>query len=213
MSEEIGNAFLDAARTTADLVRDAAVIDAWTSPSALEGMTVGAVACHLGDQVLNARRLVAAPSADGELIAMFEHYARASWIRSGHEGEANVGIRTGSAERAEAGPESLQRELEEAIGELPGVLAGKDPSDPVLVPWQGWCLTRDDLLVTRMMEIVVHADDLACSVGLETPTFPEAVMEPVLRLLVHLSVRKHGQAPVVRALSRKERAPGDITAF
>jgi hypothetical protein len=38
-------------------------------------------------------------------------------------------------------------------------------------------------------------------------------MSPVLDLLVRLSISKHGQASVVRALARKERAPRDITAF
>jgi hypothetical protein len=64
-----------------------------------------------------------------------------------------------------------------------------------------------------MMEIVVHADDLACSVDLDTPQFPDPVIRPVLDLLGRLAMTKHGQASVVRALARKERAPGDITAF
>ena len=64
--------------------------------------------------------------------------------------------------------------------------------------WQGWRL---------------NVDDLACSVGLETPQFPDPVMRPVLDLLGRLAMTKHGQASVVRAPARKERAPGDITAF
>lgn len=32
----------------------------------------------------------------------------------------------------------------------------------------------DDLLVVRLMEVVVHADDLAVSVGMPTPSWPPA---------------------------------------
>jgi hypothetical protein len=63
-----------------------------------------------------------------------------------------------------------------------------------------------------MLEVVVHADDLAVSVGIPTPELPDDVFAPVRDLLVRLSVRRHGQAAVVRALSRRERA-GAIHAF
>jgi hypothetical protein len=63
------------------------------------------------------------------------------------------------------------------------------------------------------MEIVVHSDDLAASVDLPTPEFPEAVLVPVLDLLTLLSLRRHGQDAVVRALSRPQRASGSISAF
>jgi hypothetical protein len=207
------DAFLDAARIADHLVREPAVTESWAAPSALEGMSVGALACHLGSQLLNTRRLLAAPQAEAELIPLLEHYRRAAWVRGGPDDEANVGIRSGAAEQADLGPDSLKAELEEALVELPALLTTKSPSDPVLIPWQGWALTRDALLTTRMMEIVVHSDDLACSVELSTPRFPDRVMSPVLDLLVRLSISKHGQASVVRALARKERAPRDITAF
>ena len=51
----------------------------------------------------------------------------------------------------------------------------------MLIPWQGWSLTAHDFLVTRLMEIVVHADDLAASVGLPTPEFPDDVLVPGAR--------------------------------
>ena len=81
------------------------------------------------------------------------------------------------------------------------------------LPWQGWSLTTHDFAVTRLMEMVVHADDLAASVGVHTPEFPDDVVAPVLGLLSGVAVRRHGQAAVVRALSRPQRAPGSVSAF
>lgn len=93
------------------------------------------------------------------------------------------------------------------------MLAGTPADRPVLIPWQGWSLVRDDFLTTRMTEIVVHGEDLAASTGLTTPPLPVDVLDPVLRLLTRLSVRRHGQAAVVAALTRSERAPRTISAF
>jgi len=76
--------------------------------------------------------------------------------------------------------------------------------------WPGWAPT---LLVTSMMEIAVHSDDLAVSVGVDPPRLPDAVVDPVLVLLTHLSAGRHGPTAVLRALSRAERAPASISAF
>jgi hypothetical protein len=69
------------------------------------------------------------------------------------------------------------------------------------------------MLMTRTMELVVHADDLAVSVGLPTPEFPAEVTGSVIDLLARLSVRRHGPTAVIRAMTRGERAPKTITAF
>ena len=55
------------------------------------------------------------------------------------------------------------------------------------------------------MELVVHADDLACSVGLPTPEFPEEVTAPVVELLARLAVWRHGTAGGILGLGLTER--------
>jgi hypothetical protein len=64
-----------------------------------------------------------------------------------------------------------------------------------------------------MMEIAVHSDDLAQSVGLPTPLFPADVADAVVVLLARLAARRHGAPAVIRAFSRAERAPERLTAF
>jgi hypothetical protein len=71
----------------------------------------------------------------------------------------------------------------------------------------------NDLLTTRMMEIAVHSDDLAVSVGVPTPELPVRVLHPVYDLLFLLALRRHGHTAVLRALSRAERAPASIAAI
>jgi hypothetical protein len=79
--------------------------------------------------------------------------------------------------------------------------------------WGDWSLGLDDFLLTRLMELVVHADDLAYGVGLPAPDFPERVTAPVVDLLARLAVRRHGPVNVVRGLARAERAPGSIAGI
>jgi hypothetical protein len=89
-----------------------------------------------------------------------------------------------------------------------------EPAGRLVRPsWVSWTLALDDFLITRMMEIAVHSDDLALSVGVVTPALPSAVLDPVLSLLSGLAVRRHGPTAVLRALSRSERAPATIAAF
>jgi hypothetical protein len=176
-------------------------------------MSVGGLACHLVGQVVNTVRLVGAAATDQVPIPLLEHYARATWVRSGLDEEVNVGIREGSDAEAAAGSDALYAVLDDQLERLPGVLGAADSGAAVLIPWQGWALTVDDWLATREMEMVVHSDDLAASVGVPTPEFPEPVTTRVLALLTGVAVRRHGQVAVVRALARPQRAPSSVSAF
>jgi uncharacterized protein (TIGR03083 family) len=207
------NAFLAAARIAADLVRRPEVEERWTEESACAGMTVGGLACHLASQLDNAVRLLGAGASGQVPIGLADHYARAGWVRGALDDDANVDIREWSNEQAATGPEALQSLVARRLEELPDALASVSSGDSVLITWQGWSLTAHDFLVTRLMETVVHSDDLAASVGLDTPEFPVDVLAPVLDLLTGLAVRRHGATAVVRALSRPQRAPDSIAAF
>ena len=44
----------------------------------------------------------------------------------------------------------------------------------------------------------MHSDDLAASVGLPLPEFPDVVVEHVVHLLTGVALRRHGQAAVIR---------------
>jgi hypothetical protein len=64
-----------------------------------------------------------------------------------------------------------------------------------------------------MLEIAVHDDDLAYSVGLPAPELPQEVTGMVITLLAALATDRHGPVAMIRALTRAERAPGSIAAF
>lgn len=211
------SSFPGAARAAAELATSAAVADRWEQESACAGMTVGGLAHHLVGQAGTTVRLLGEPPRADPPIALLEHYRRAAWVREDHDGEANTGIRAGSDDLARTGPDALADASEAILAALPGalapVLAGERDPDTVHIPWQGWSLATPDFLVTRLMEIVVHSDDLAASVGAEPPTWAPEVLAPVLGLLTGVAVERHGQDALVRALSRPQRAPSSVSAF
>jgi hypothetical protein len=211
MEQSLRTPFADAVGVATHLVLRPEVADRWSSESACADMSVGALARHLVSQWFNAERLLRAPAGD-DPIAVWEHYQRAAWVTGGPDDEANLGIRRGSEEQAADGPEAMRALIESLAPDLREVL-GADRDGSVHIPWQGWSLTEHDFLQTRLMEIVVHSDDLAASVGLETPEFPADVVAPVLDLLAGLAVRRHGTTALVRTLTRPQRAPDSISAF
>jgi hypothetical protein len=206
-------AFDAAAAFAVDLLADPAVARDWAAPSALAEMTVGGLAAHLARQIFNVQRVLAEPTGPEPPIPLLQHYARVGWIAAGLQDAPNVAIREDSEDAAQAGAAALVASAADAASELRDRLAAEPADRVVLLPWGPWSLTLDDMLITRIMEIAVHSDDLAFSVGLPDVQLPEVAADIATGLLVRLAVRRHGQAAVLRALARAERAPRSIAAF
>ena len=206
-------AFLLAAHSAQALIADPAVARAWEKPSSLVGFSVGGLAAHLGGQVLMVAAAITADPPQVELMAALEHYARVKWVDADIDDEINLAIRQVGEDAASGGHAALLARVEAALTTLEVDLPGVAPERGLPTPAGAWALPLPEALLTRMMEIAVHSDDLAVSVGRPTPTLPDAVIHPVLGLLAALAARRHGQPAVLRALTRAERTEGSITAF
>ncbi|QKW54199.1 maleylpyruvate isomerase N-terminal domain-containing protein [Streptomyces buecherae] len=201
------------ARMAATLLRQPAVLTRWEEPSALAEFSVAGLAGHLAYQVVAVAEALAQPVPKEPVVPLLGHYARVEWIDAGVDEEISVRIRRGGEQAAAGGAEALAARVDAAVVDLSAVLVYAT-NRPVRIPlWGPWALTLDDLLLTRMMELAVHADDLAVSVGVETPALPPEAADAVIALLSRLAVRRHGVTDVLRALSRAERAPASIAAF
>lgn len=207
----IREAYLQAAVSTAELVRDPAVAAAWDRPSALAEFSVRGLTGHLAFQVLGVPPVLAAAAPEAAQSTLSDYYAKSAWIGADVDAEVNVRLREFSEDIAAKGAPALVEEIDSALQELRAALPA-EPADRE-VAFSGRTLLVDDFLITRMMEMAVHSDDLATSVGIATPELPSEVYDPVLALLSQLAVRRHGQTAVLRALSRAERAPGMIAAI
>ncbi|MFF7988730.1 maleylpyruvate isomerase N-terminal domain-containing protein [Kitasatospora xanthocidica] len=214
MVTDIRVGFLAAAGAAEQLLRRPEVAAAWRAPSALAGWSVGGLAGHLAYQVLCVREALAAAEPTEQTVGLLDHYARVAWVGAALDADANVRIREGGESFAADGPVALHRRLAAALADVTTGLATADGTRPARLPiWGPWSLTLDDLLATRTMELAVHGDDLAVSVGVPTPELPPETADFVVGLLARLAVRRHGWVDVLRGLSRAERAPGTIAAF
>lgn len=210
---EVRADFLAAAEVAAELLRTDAVAAAWATPSVLPKFSVAGLAGHLAFQILAIPRIVAQPVPVEPVIPLTEHYRRVAWVNAGIDDEINVSIRAGGDAEAAEGAAALVAQVDSMLAKLTGSLADEPNRSVRLGFWGPWSLTLDDMLLARTMELVVHSDDLAVSVGSPTPEFPSGPFNAVLDLLSRLAVGRHGQAAVLRALSRRERAPDTIVAF
>lgn len=211
---EIRESYLVAASSAVALLHDPAVAAAWSKPSALTEFSVGGLSAHLSHQLARVETALGdADSPQQEPVHLLEHYSMSPWVTAGLDHESNLGVRRGGEAAAAEGAAALAAGTEALFGRLAAALPAEPADRVVHLPWTGWSLTLDDFLLTRMMEIVVHSDDLAASVGLPTPELPAEVVDPVVDLLARLAVYRHGPTAVIRALSRAERAPATISAF
>lgn len=207
-------AFLSCGEVAFRLAERDEVRSAWGLESACEGMTVGGLAHHLLGQLRNTVRLLGVQAPEGApVIGLLDHYTQAPWVAASRQGAVDTEQLESDNTGALRGVEAVLGEAGEARDALPHVLAEPREPDTVFIPWQGWCMSTTDFLTTRMMEMVVHGDDLAASVGLETPEHDPVVVASVLRLLTGVSLQRHGQVALVRALSRRQRSSGDMSAF
>ena len=201
-----------AADQLTDLVGSSEVAEAWERDSALRGMTVGGLTRHLVSQPECAVEfLTTAGPPDAEVQTLVGHYERVDWLLAPVDAPENTSIRDDFNQMGSAGHTDSVEVLARSREQLPAAIAAAGPT--TYVPWQDCALRTDDFLVVRLMEIVVHADDLACSVGVATPAFSPDVLEPVLALLAALAAQRRGQDAVLRTLSRHERSAGSASAF
>ena len=207
------SAFVTACHTAFSLASRPEVAKAWNNESACAGMTVGGLAHHLLAQASHVVNALDTPPSSEAPIALLDHYAEADWVKAGPDDEANLSIRQKADESATDGHATVLAQAARALAHLPEVLAEPRSPDYVHIPWQGWSLTTDDFLATRSMEVVVHSDDLAASIGQSLPEFPDTIVEHVVHLLAGVALRRHGQEAVIRTLSRPQRAPSSASAF
>ncbi|MFI7135645.1 maleylpyruvate isomerase N-terminal domain-containing protein [Nonomuraea sp. NPDC050153] len=210
---EIRQSYLVAAASAVSLLSDPAVASAWDKPSALTEFSVAGLAGHLAHQLVRVRDVLTPDGETGEPIELLEHFTRSPWVQAGLDHESNVSVRRGGQAAAADGPAALVDRTQALLDLLTAALPAEPGDRVVHLPWTGWSLRLDDFLLTRLMELVVHSDDLAASVGLDTPELPSSIIDPVVELLARLAVHRHGATAVIRTLSRAERAPATISAF
>lgn len=210
---QIRKLYLEVADAAAQLIAEPAVAAHWTEASALTGLSVGGLAAHLAGQIFFIPGVLAEPIPQEPAISLHEYYAQSSWIGSDLDTPFNKGIRSTGEKEAADGPEALAERVRECVDELRNTLPDVESRTVRRPNWGPYSVPFDVFVTSRMLEIIVHCDDLAYSVGLPTPEFPAPAVETVVDILSRIALRRHGAVDVLRALSRAERAPASVSAL
>ncbi|HSJ28389.1 MAG TPA: maleylpyruvate isomerase N-terminal domain-containing protein [Acidimicrobiia bacterium] len=206
MTAGIRSTFLACCETARRLLASAAVADRWDEPSALARMTVGALAGHLMRAVTSVDAyLDREPPSSGQALDAPGYFLSIEGLDDPDlDSELHAAIRARASTEAEVGHAGVVVAWDAAVARLRDRLDGAS-TDRMLPALGGRVLTLDEYLVTRLVEMLVHADDLAVSVDAETPTFPADAEAAVIGCLVEVGRRRHGSTAVIRALTRRER--------
>ncbi len=204
------DAYLSAAATAGALLRSPALPPAWAAPSALEEFRISGLAGHLARGVFTLENYLDAPAPgpDARPIDAATYLLLVSDLSP----EDNLQVRERGEVEAAAGPGGLIDRYDAAVARLATRLPALPAGHPVPMVG-GNVLPLEECLVTRLVELLVHSDDLAVSLGVASPEFDEAPADLVVSVLSRFARRRHGTAPVLRALARQERAFGSIAAF
>jgi hypothetical protein len=199
----IVDTFIATARAAADLLARPEVKTAWDGPSALPQFTVRGLAGHL----LRATGSVAAyldrPEPDGEAVSAAGYYVQAV-EEPDIDAEVHRAIRRRGEDEAAGGFEAVRDRSYELVDTLRERLA-TEPAGRKVRAYKDLVLSIDDYLVTRLIELTVHVDDLAVSVGVPPPELPREATSLAIEALVEAAKLKHGDLAVLRALARRER--------
>jgi hypothetical protein len=204
--------YLESAAVATEFLAHPDVAECWEAPSVLAKLQVGGLTAHLASQVTQVPPVLGAQIVD-ERISLPEHFARSTWADGDIDSEVNTYIRCMAEEAATAGAPALTAAADAALAELRQRLPAEPPERVIQLPWGPWALSLDDYLITRLLELAVHCDDLAVSIGVNTPALPAGGLDAVTGVLCQLAARRHGQIALIRALSRAERAPKTIAAL
>jgi len=203
--------FLSAARSAAALLHAPELADAWAKPSALAEFRVSGLAGHLAGQVTNVGFFLDSPPLPDEpVLDAVRFYSQQPDVDL--DSPNARGIRDRSEVNAGPSAADLAARYDAGVTAIAARLDGLDPAQLVTV-WNRWVLPLDQCLLTRVLELVIHADDLAVSIGVPTPEFGDEVVDATITTLARIAVGKRGAVPVLRALSRRERSDALATAF
>lgn len=210
--DDVREAFLDAAGTFDRLLDAPELASAWNKPSALAGYTAGAIVGHVHAALAWLEPLLdAAEPSDLRPIRLGNYYTGLKITDESAPNPFHEVLRGMSEKAADHGPESTIERFRTLTGRLEGRLQDQHDDRALdMRPLVPAAVRLSDFLRTRVLELVVHADDLAASVALEPPTPTPAAADIALDVLLRTARSAHGDLAVVRALARKERAQPDV---
>ena len=198
---QIRAAFLEAFGSIEVLIASDELERRWNDESCLKGSTVRGLAGHLVRAGVAPFAYLDAGPVD-EAPAPAPRYYATVLSRMTAADHAEVPLR--GEEMAGDAVTALRSTYGDALASardrLPDVA-----DEAVISVFMDVPLTFDDYLIVRIVEILVHADDLAVSLGLPTPPAPREAMDLALEHLLAVAREQSGDQAVLIGFTRRER--------
>ena len=198
---EFRSALLESYRAIRPLLAAPELERAWSQDSVLESFSVRGLAGHLvraGDGVPS---YLEGPEPAGPPADAASYYAS---VLESMDVDAHADVRARAETRAADGPAELRARRDAIESRLQRALEDAPP-DRLVSVFRGLVMRLDDYAITRTVEVLVHADDLAASIAVERPRFSAAARAVCIHHLVDVARRRHGDFAVLVALARRER--------
>lgn len=204
---EVLSALASETEHVAVLIEHRSIGEMWDRPSTIEGYSVGELAAHV---VLATGRLRAVlgepPPARTSVVATLQDFYGANRATDAMPAGVHAVLREASAELARKGHIEVCRRFRQVVDGLPDAVRERGPSHRVsLINTPDTHAPLWVYVWTRVVELVVHADDLCCSTGLELYPTPQG-QRVALAALLELVTAQGQVLPLIRALARAERA-------
>jgi len=201
---------LEVAATVRELIGRPSVAERWDLPSALEMMTIGELTAHLTRALTTTARYLDAPDpgSSDDLVTPARYYTAIDDLTSSDGPDLGDKLHVSIRERARQGADHGHAGVLESWDETMKLLGSRftvEAADRRVAVFGGRMMSLDDYLVTRLVELVVHTDDLAVSLGVAPPPLPAEAHETVIGCLVDVALERHGPMAVIRAMTRTER--------
>jgi hypothetical protein len=207
------DAFFDAAAFAQGALDAPEVGAAWRDESVLPQMSVGALAGHLYLALRRLDRILDEPAPDAAATTPMAGLYRDLMIETPEDLEAPLhrAIRADGQHIAERGWESVRAAYDARLAALAEKLPACPANRRILLPSSTTELS--DYLRSRVVELVVHADDLTTSVHLPEREPPPSCAGVAVHFLLDVAAEHRGTLPLIRALARTGHAASEIRAL
>lgn len=190
------------------IVSHAEVVDSWDQPSAVADYTVGGVAAHAVHGVLWLERVLKDPQPVGLRRVKVPEYMGLNRVEREKDDTFGASLRSAAEVFARTGAHIVAAALRVSRDELATLLSAVPASRAVpVIRVPGAYAPLSEYLTTRILEAIVHGDDVACSVpDLEASDPPPAAVGVCLKVCMELARARVGDLESLRAFARVERA-------
>jgi Mycothiol maleylpyruvate isomerase N-terminal domain len=214
LSREEVDTYLAAVGWLRDIVARSEVADAWCQSSVLEQYTVGGVAAHAVHGVLWLQQVLNDAEPVGLRRVTVGEFFGANRVDDAEDGDRlSASLRTAAEAFAQTGAPLVSAACTASRDELVAMLSTVSSTRPIpIIRVPGGQVPLCEYLPTRILEAIVHGDDVVCSVpGLHVPDPPPPAVAVSLEVCVQLARARVGDLGSLRAFTRAERSqPGAL---